>query len=143
MLNNESKQVSLLDASSIPLTKTYEVDGQQYYYRSAMRPGAPVKDPVQVYYKFKNEEKANLGMPLPAGTVRVYQSDSSGNVLFAGEDHIDHTPKDEQISLHVGNAFDVVAERKQTDFKSLSSPSTKWSTKSRCVTTRVCPSLWR
>jgi hypothetical protein len=104
----------------IPLTKTYEVDGQQYYYRSAMRPGAPVKDPVQVYYKFKNEEKANLGMPLPAGTVRVYQSDSSGNVLFAGEDHIGHTPKDEQISLHVGNAFDVVAERKQTDFKMLS-----------------------
>jgi hypothetical protein len=118
--NNESKQVSLLDASSIPLTKTYEVDGQQYYYRSAMRPGTPVKDPVQVYYKFKNEEKANLGMPLPAGTVRVYQSDSSGNVLFAGEDRISHTPKDEQISLHVGNAFDVVAERKQMDFKNLS-----------------------
>jgi hypothetical protein len=120
VLNNESKQVSLLDASSIPLMKTYEVNGQQYYYRSAMRPGAPVKDPVQMYYKFKNEEKANLGMPLPAGTVRVYQSDSRGNVLFAGEDRIDHTPKDEQISLHVGNAFDVVAERKQTDFKMLS-----------------------
>jgi hypothetical protein len=120
VLNNESKQVSLLDASSVPLVKTYEVNGQQYYYRSAMRPGAPLKDPVQVYYKFKNEEKANLGMPLPAGTVRVYQSDSRGNVLFAGEDRIDHTPKDEQISLHVGNAFDVVAERKQTDFKMVS-----------------------
>jgi hypothetical protein len=118
--NNESKQVSLLEASSIPLMKTYEVDGQQYYYRSALRPGAPVKDPVQVYYKFKNEEKANLGMPLPAGTVRVYQADSRGSVLFAGEDHIDHTPKDEQVSLHVGNAFDVVAERKQTDYKALS-----------------------
>ena len=117
VLNNESKQVSLLEASSIPLTKTYEVNGQQYYYRSAMRLGAPLKDPVQMYYKFKNEEKANLGMPLPAGTVRVYQADSRGNVLFAGEDRIDHTPKDEEISLHVGNAFDVVAERKQTDFK--------------------------
>src|SRR4029077_17503539 len=117
VLNSESKQVSLLDASSIPLMKTYEVNGQQYYYRSAMRPGAPLKDPVQMYYKFKNEEKANLGMPLPAGTVRVYQADSRGDVLFAGEDRIDHTPKDEQISLHVGNAFDVVAEGKQTDFK--------------------------
>ena len=117
MLNNESKQISLLAASSIPLTKAYEVDGQQYYYRSAMRPGAPVKDPVQVYYRFKNEEKANLGMPLPAGTVRVYQADSGGNVLFAGEDRIDHTPKDEELNLHVGNAFDVVAERKQTDYK--------------------------
>lgn len=120
VLNNESKQVSLLDASSVPLRKTYEVNGQQYYYRSAIRPGAPLKDPVQMYYKFKNEEKANLGMPLPAGTVRVYQADSRGNVLFAGEDRIDHTPKDEEISLHVGNAFDVVSERKQTDFKMLS-----------------------
>jgi hypothetical protein len=72
-----------------------------------------------MYYKFKNEEKANLGMPLPAGTVRVYQADSHGNILFAGEDRIDHTPKDEQVSLHVGNAFDVVSDRKQTDFKKL------------------------
>jgi len=70
-----------------------------------------------VYYRIKNEEKANLGMPLPAGTVRVYQADSSGNVLFAGEDRIDHTPKDELLNLHIGNAFDVVAERKQTDYK--------------------------
>jgi hypothetical protein len=123
VMNNESKQVSLLEASSIPLMKTYEVNGQQYYYRSAMRPGAPIKDPVQMYYKFKNEEKANLGMPLPAGTVRVYQADSRGNVLFAGEDRIDHTPKDEEIRLHVGNAFDVIAERKQTDFKKVSNDS--------------------
>jgi hypothetical protein len=123
VLNNESKQVSLLEASSVPLTKMYEVNGQQYYYRSPMRPGAPLKDPVQMYYKFKNEEKSNLGMPLPAGTVRVYQADSRGNVLFAGEDRIDHTPKDEEIRLHVGNAFDVIAERKQTDFKKVSNDS--------------------
>jgi hypothetical protein len=117
VLNDESKQVSLLGASNIPLQKIYEVDGQSYYYRSAIRPGAPVKDPVQVYYKFKNEEKAELGMPMPAGTVRVYQADSHGNTLFAGEDRIGHTPKDEEVSLHIGNAFDVVAERRQTDFK--------------------------
>jgi hypothetical protein len=72
---------------------------------------------VQVYYKFRNEAKSNLGMPLPAGTVRIYQADSRGNVLFAGEDRIGHTPKDEEVSLRAGNAFDVVAERKQTDFK--------------------------
>jgi hypothetical protein len=119
VLNNESKQISLLNATGISLVKTYEVDGQSYYYRSAMRPGAPAKDPVQVYYKFKNEEKGGLGMPLPAGTIRVYQADSRGDTLFAGEDHIDHTPKDEQVSLHIGNAFDVVAERKQTDYKAL------------------------
>jgi hypothetical protein len=119
--NNQSKQVSMLNATRVPLTKTYEVDGQSYYYRQVVRPGAPVKDPVQILYKFKNDEKSSLGMPLPAGTVRVYQGDSDGNTLYAGEDRITHTPKDEQVSLHTGNAFDIVAERKQTDYNVLDS----------------------
>jgi hypothetical protein len=121
IFDQESKQISLLNASRFPLQKVYVVNGQSYYYRSAAQPGAPVKDPVQVFYKFKNEDKAGLGMPLPAGTIRVYQADSRGGSLFVGEDHIDHTPKDETISLHIGNAFDIVAERKQTDYKVLSS----------------------
>jgi hypothetical protein len=120
IFDQESKQISLLNASHFPLRKVYVVNGQSYYYRSMAQPGAPVKDPVQVFYKFKNEDKAGLGMPLPAGTIRVYQQDSRGGSLFAGEDHIDHTPKDEEISLHIGNAFDIVAERKQTDYKKLS-----------------------
>lgn len=120
IFDQESKQISLLSASHFPLRKVYVVNGQSFYYRQAVQPGAPIKDPVQVFYKFKNEEKAGLGMPLPAGTIRVYQQDSRGGSLFAGEDHIDHTPKDEGIALHIGNAFDVVAERKQTDFKALS-----------------------
>jgi hypothetical protein len=120
IFDQESKQISLLSASRFPLRKVYVVNGQAYYYRSASQPGAPVKDPVQVFYKFKNEEKAGLGMPLPSGTIRVYQADSRGGSLFVGEDHIDHTPKDEEIALHIGNAFDIVAERKQTDYKRLS-----------------------
>jgi hypothetical protein len=120
ILDQESKQISLLNASRFPLQKVYVVNGQSYYYRSAAQPGAPAKDPVQVFYKFKNEDKVGLGMPLPAGTIRVYQADSRGGSLFVGEDHIDHTPKDETISLHIGNAFDIVAERKQTDYKKLS-----------------------
>ena len=120
IFDQESKQISLLNASRFPLRKVYAVNGQSYYYRTAAQPGAPVKDPVQVFYKFKNEDKAGLGMPLPAGTVRVYQADSRGGSLLVGEDRIDHTPKDETISLHIGNAFDIVAERKQTDFKRLS-----------------------
>ena len=68
-----------------------------------------------VYYKFKNEEKAGLGIPLPAGNLRVYQKDSKGGVLFVGEDRIDHTPKDEFLNVKIGNAFDIVSERKQTD----------------------------
>jgi len=120
IFDQESKQISLLNASRFPLQKVYIVNGQSYYYRAAAQPGAPVKDPVQVFYKFKNEDKAGLGMPLPAGTIRVYQADSHGGSLFVGEDHIDHTPKDETISLHIGNAFDIVAERKQSDYRKLS-----------------------
>jgi hypothetical protein len=119
--NNQSKQVSMLSATRVPLMKTYEVDGQLYYYRQVVRPGAPIKDPVQVFYKFKNDDKSSLGMPLPAGTVRVYQGDPDGSMLYAGEDRITHTPKDEQVSLHTGNAFDIVAERKQTDYNVLGS----------------------
>jgi len=120
IFDQESKQISLLNASHFPLQKVYVVNGQSYYYRTAAQPGAPVKDPVQVFYKFKNEDKAGLGMRLPSGTSRVYQADSRGGSLFAGEDHIEHTPKDETISLHIGNAFDIVAERKQADYKRLS-----------------------
>jgi hypothetical protein len=115
--DKESKQISLLQGSGVPVEKHFVVNGQNYYYRGAQAPGATIKDPVMVYYKFKNEEKSGLGMPLPAGNVRVYQKDSKGGILFAGEDHIDHTPKDETVSVHIGNAFDVVSERKQTDYK--------------------------
>jgi hypothetical protein len=115
--DKETKQISLLQGSGVPVEKVFVVNGQSYYYRNQQAPGAPLKDPVLVYYKFKNEEKNGLGIPLPAGNVRVYQKDSKGGILFAGEDHIDHTPKDEQVSIHIGNAFDVVAEHKQTDFK--------------------------
>jgi len=101
--------------------KVFEVDGQQYYYQNPQSPGQPTKEPVKVLIKFKNSEGNSLGVPLLAGTVRVYQGDSKGRVQFIGEDRIDHTPKDETVSLHIGNAFDVVAERKQTDFQRLGS----------------------
>ena len=115
--DKETKQISLLQGSGVPVEKIFVVNGQSYYYRNQQAPGAPLKDPVLVYYKFKNEEKNGLGIPLPAGNVRVYQKDSKGGILFAGEDRIDHTPKDEQVSIHIGNAFDVVAEHKQIDYK--------------------------
>ena len=76
---------------------------------------------MQVFYQFKNEEKAGLGMPMPAGVVRVYQADSKGGTQFVGEDRIGHTPKDETLNLKIGNAFDVVAERKQIDFEKIAS----------------------
>ncbi len=115
--DKETKQISLLQGTAVPVEKVFVVNGQNFYYHNLYNPGSPQKDPVMVFYKFKNEEKAGLGMPLPAGNLRVYQKDSKGGVLFIGEDHIDHTPKDETITVHIGNAFDVVAERKQTDYK--------------------------
>ena len=119
--DKESKQISLLQGSGVPVEKLFVVNGQNFYYHNAQNPGSPLKDPVMVFYKFKNEEKAGLGIPLPAGNLRVYQKDSKGGVLFIGEDHIDHTPKDEFINVKIGNAFDVVCERKQTDYKSIAS----------------------
>jgi hypothetical protein len=115
--DKETKQISLLQGTGVPVEKVFVVNGQNFYYHNQYNPGSPQKDPVMVFYKFKNEEKSGLGMPLPAGNLRVYQKDSKGGVLFVGEDHIDHTPKDETVTVHIGNAFDVIAERKQTDYK--------------------------
>ncbi len=117
--NNQTKQVSMLAGTGVPVDKRYVVDGRSYYYRSAQHPGAPIKDVVQVFYQFKNDEKGGLGMPMPAGTVRVYQEDSKGGLQFVGEDRINHTPKDETLNLKIGNAFDVVCERKQIDFEKI------------------------
>jgi hypothetical protein len=119
--NNESKQISLLNGTGVPVEKYLMVEGQAYYYRNPQGIGNAIPQPVKVYYRFKNEEKGGLGMPLPAGTVRVYQADSKGGVQFVGEDNIQHTPKDEALKIYIGNAFDVVCERKQTDYKKLAS----------------------
>ena len=103
----------------MPVEKILRVPGDANYYRNSQNMGEPVTEPVMVYYKFKNSRAAGLGMPLPAGTMRVYQADSKGGTQFAGEDSIRHTPKDEDVSIHVGDAFDVVAERKQMDWKKI------------------------
>lgn len=119
--NAETKQVSMLSGTNVPVQKRYVVEGQQWYYHNGRHSGAPIKDVVQVFYQMRNGEKSSLGMPMPAGTVRVYQADSRGGVQFVGEDRIQHTPKDEVVNLKIGNAFDVVCERKQTDFQQIGS----------------------
>jgi len=119
--NNESKQISLLTASSVPVEKYLTVEGQSYYYRNSFGIGNPIPEPVKVYYRFKNDEKSQLGVPLPGGTVRVYLADSKGGVQFVGEDRINHTPKDEVVKIYTGNSFDVVCERKETDYKKIAS----------------------
>lgn len=116
--DNQQKQIELLEGKNIPIEREYLLTGEKWYYTQRYADGQTQK--IEVLLKFKNEEKNNLGIPLPKGTVRVYQKDSDGSNQFIGEDLIDHTPKDEMIKLSVGKAFDVVAERKQKDFKSIS-----------------------
>ena len=117
LLENESKQIALLNGAGIAVRKTFVVNGSQMYYRNAQQPGSPQKDAVRVFYELRNDKASGLGMPMPAGTVRVYQADASGGVQFAGEDRIGHTPKDEKLSLEIGRAFDVICERRQTHWE--------------------------
>jgi hypothetical protein len=117
--DNETKQISLLEAAGFNVQKEFVLNGQRYYYTNYNNPGQPIKEKVGVYMQFRNSQTNKLGMPLPAGTIRLYKKDDKGNQQFIGEDKIDHTPKDEDVRVKVGDAFDIVAERKQTDFKTI------------------------
>jgi hypothetical protein len=114
--DNQTKQVALLGASGVPVTKELVLQGSDYYYRSSIG-GIGQKMKVGVFVQFENREASRLGMPMPKGVVRVYKKDSAGNAQFIGEDGIDHTPKNENVRLKLGDAFDVTADKKQTDFK--------------------------
>jgi len=118
ILDNQTKQVALLQAENISSSKEYLLKGQNYYYRNRSGDlGSKIK--VAVYLSIENTKAENLGMPLPKGIVRVYKQDKAGSVQFVGEDRIDHTPENETVRLKLGNAFDITADRKQTDFKKL------------------------
>jgi len=113
---NQTKQVALLAATRVPVAKELLLKGNDYYYRSSVGDlGQKMK--LDVYVELKNDPASNLGMPLPKGVVRVYKKDRAGNAQFIGEDRIDHTPKHEKVRLKLGQAFDVTADKKQTDFK--------------------------
>ena len=117
--NNQTKQMALLSAVDIPITKHLILRGQPHYVRTTFDTPPP-QQKVSVYLEIENAEKNSLGMPLPKGTIRVYKADPHGGLQFVGEDSIDHTPKDETVSLKMGEAFDVVGERRQTSFTRLS-----------------------
>ncbi len=114
---NQSKQVSMLSANDVGVKKIYEFRGNPSYY--SQRIPRFEKERVAVFLTFWNKAENQMGMPLPAGVMRVYQEDSEGMLQFSGEDRIQHTPKDEEVRLRLGNAFDVVGERKQMDYKSI------------------------
>ncbi len=114
--DNQTKQVALMGASGVPVDKEFLLQGNDYYYRSSHGDiGQKMK--IGVFVKLENRKKTGMGMPLPKGIVRVYKKDKAGNAQFIGEDRIDHTPKNETIKLKLGDAFDITADKKQTNFR--------------------------
>ncbi len=116
--NNQIKQSSLLNAFGVPIQKDFifDLSRGQYGYRY-YNTTETLKGKVRVELVFDNSKKNNLGMPLPKGKVKVYKKDDDDSLQFIGEDAIDHTPKDEEIRLYIGDAFDVTGERTRKDFK--------------------------
>jgi hypothetical protein len=127
--DNETKQIELVSGKDVAAKKVLIYDGladqwrywsNNYDYRSQGNFGQQSNQKIGVYITFKNDKASGLGIPLPKGKVRVYKKDADNKEQFIGENQIDHTPKDEEIKLYLGNAFDVVGERAQTDFKNIS-----------------------
>ena len=118
--DNQTKQISLITADSIPVKKELLFRGENYYYYGQYGEVTGNRK-VGVYVEIVNRKEEKLGIPLPKGTVRVYKRDRDGGLQFVGEDAIDHTPKDEKLRIKVGDAFEVVASRKQTDWKKIAS----------------------
>ena len=114
--DRQKKQVALLEADRVKVVRRYIVESPQWWY--VQRIGKQKQD-VRVEVELANRADNHLGMALPGGVVRLYQRDRRGTAQFVGEDRIEHTPKDELVKVTMGNAFDVVAERRQTDYRKL------------------------
>ncbi|NQU10329.1 hypothetical protein HQ590_06040 [bacterium] len=121
---NQTKQLELLKAAAVPVKKVFFYEGAaQFRFHGGLindvnYGSQDSNKKVNVVIELKNSKENHMGMALPKGKVRLYKRDEADGALeFVGEDGIDHTPKDELVRLHVGDAFDVVGERKRTDFK--------------------------
>jgi hypothetical protein len=117
LLDKQTKQVALLSAQKVKTDKEFRFMGADWYYSSQQGDlGRKLKP--SVYMEFSNKG-GNLGIPLPKGIVRVYKKDSAGRAQFIGEDRIEHTAKGEMIKLKLGEAFDITADKKQSDFQKI------------------------
>ncbi|MCL0040028.1 transposase [Thermodesulfovibrionales bacterium] len=115
--DDQEKQILFLTSQNIPFRKVYTFETGTGHWRWDRRVG-PLKAPVKVTIEFKNDKESGIGMPLPAGRVKVYK-DSEGGLEFIGEDSIPHTPKSEEVKLHIGNAFDIIGKKKHTEHKEI------------------------
>lgn len=111
--DRQTKQVLLLQAEGVPVRREYRIDVDEAY---ETYDAGEQELKTQVWLRFNNERPA-LGQPLPAGVLRFYQRDQAGGTQFIGEQRIDHTPEGRELQLNVGNAFDITATRRQTDFR--------------------------
>jgi hypothetical protein len=123
--DRSTKQIELFEAArNVPVEKKLMYDGsRQFMYYGGGRQehesfGVQSESKVQVFLSFENKEELGLGIPLPSGRIRVSKLDEAdGSFEFIGEDTIDHTPRNEEVTIKLGNAFDVVGERRQVSFK--------------------------
>jgi hypothetical protein len=126
LANNSTKQIELFAPKlDVPIKKTYVYYGvpEQLRFFSPDSPnqdqnlGTDSNKKVDVYLLLTNSENNGMGIPLPAGRIRVYKRNPDDNEQeFIGEDVIQHTPKDEDVMVRLGSAFDIVGQRRQTDF---------------------------
>jgi len=118
--DRETKQVEFVRAENVQTTKLYVYEGLKAGYRGGMNLnqnyGQNGQPDVAIYRELENQKENGLGVPLPAGRMRFYRMDDDGQLEFTGENTIDHTPKNETIRVYLGNAFDIVGERKRTNF---------------------------
>ncbi len=123
--DQETKQVEFVRSTGLRAQRLYIYDGAQvaqYGYhnfeqiRQDASYGTQSNPKVWVMQEFKNSEANHLGIPLPKGRLRFYRRDTDGHMEFVGENTIDHTPKDETLRIYTGNAFDIVGERKRTNY---------------------------
>jgi hypothetical protein len=119
--NNETKQVEFVTAAGVPANTFFVYSSSQpfYNYGYAMTDqyyGQSGITDVGIYLEFSTDDDGGAGADLPAGRIRVYQEDIDGAALLIGENSIDHTPEGEEVEIYLGNAFDLVGERIQTDF---------------------------
>lgn len=120
LADRETRQIVLFQASHVPVTKEYRIVGNGGYH--TRRSPDPVTVNAQRLLKFTNDEHAGLGVPMPAGTFRVYGGTEVVSDTFLGADQIRHTASGEEVTLTLGTAFDITAKRRQTDFKTQGLP---------------------
>ena len=117
LAENQTKQVALMSTTNIPIEKEFLLQGSSHHF-TAPYSHTDKTSKVGVFIEFKNKGEG-LGIPLPKGIIRVYKKDIQGNAQFIGENQIDHIPNNKPVRLKLGNAFDLTASKKQTDFKKL------------------------